>query len=166
MPRSCPRGKIRRASFTKKSHSRRGYVRRDGSRVKRSHVKSTKVGYTCAKDTGAQGRTPSYKKVLPSLGKEISLTKYGYGTHNSELSRHRALANAAKSHGSLKVLRRMNLLRNYQPDAAAKATMADDVRYLSRFHRENKPTLRRSRTSRKSRTSLRKSRRGSRRSRK
>ncbi len=43
--RTCPRGKIRR----------KGYTRKDGTRVKPG----------CVKDTGKPGKTPKSKKVLP-----------------------------------------------------------------------------------------------------
>lgn len=137
--RSCPKGKIRRASYKRKSYERRSR----GSKGKPVvYVKRTKVPSTCVPATGkalSRGRkTPKREKVLPKPGKEVSLSRYGYSTHKSDAARHLALRNAAKDVGDLKILRRINLIRNYQANDEAKRIMSQDVEYMSNFHARNK----------------------------
>jgi len=53
--------------------------------------------------------------LLPKIDntKKASLSKYGYKLSKSTLSRKRALKRAANSKGLLRVMRRVNLIRNY-----------------------------------------------------
>jgi len=53
--------------------------------------------------------------LLPKIdtSKKASLSKYGYKLSKSSLSRKRALKRAARSKGTLRVMRRVNLIRNY-----------------------------------------------------
>jgi hypothetical protein len=53
--------------------------------------------------------------LLPKIdsSEKASLSKYGYKLSKSPLSRKRALKRAAKSKGTLRVLKRVNLIRNY-----------------------------------------------------
>ena len=64
----------------------------------------------------------SYNKIINQYGgqlppidnsKKASLKKYGYKLSKSTLSRKRALKRAAKSKGTLPVLKRINLIANY-----------------------------------------------------
>lgn len=118
----CPSGTIRRRSFQ----------RRAPNSQRRVSVRST-----CVPDTGAPGKTPANRRILPRPGDIISLRKFGYSTHSGDRSRQSSLRRAAERHGSLKVLRRLNLIRNFQPDPEAKEVMSEDVNYMSRFHRRN-----------------------------
>lgn len=55
------------------------------------------------------------KNILPpiSKSKSDSLSKYGYRLSKSPLARRRALKKAARSRGTLSVLKRVNLIGNY-----------------------------------------------------
>ena len=136
---SCPKGKIQRDAYTRRN----------------SKGNLIKVDKTCVPDKGKPGKTPESQKVLPEPGDLISLSKYGYSTSKGVQSRHDALIAATRDFDNLKILRRLNLLRNYQSDAAAKERMSDDVEFMKRTYARSK-----SRGSRKS------SKKGSRRSRK
>ncbi len=132
MPKSCGPGQIRRASYDRKAHSRKSY-RRGSTKVKGSYVDRTHVPSACVKDMGKPGKTPKSKRVLPRPGEKLHLSKYGYATHKAPSERHAALMKAAEKSGEpmLTVLRRLNLLANYQADPRAKAAMREDVDYMS-----------------------------------
>lgn len=123
MAAACPPGKIRRVSFTRT-------VKKTGKKV---HVPSACV--PAKSKTGK--KTPKSKRILPKVGKETKLRKYGYALNKPALSRHRALRKASKKEGSLKVLRHLNLIRNFTPgvtEPANKAKFAKDVEYMSHLH--------------------------------
>lgn len=137
----CPPGRILRKGFTKKAHSRRSYSRRSfkratgtivpATKVRGSYVSRTYVPPTCVPDKGKPGKTPARLRILPKPEKEVSLRRYGYSTHKSEAVRHKALKKASQIHGYHKVLRRLNLLRNFQADPNAKDIMSKDVKFMS-----------------------------------
>jgi len=118
MPASCGRGKIRRNSYRRKN--------------------GTTVKSTCVPDTGAPGKTPKSKRVLPKPDPRYSLKKFGYSTHNTRDERRKALRRASKAYGALPTLRRLNLVRNLQANVNAKQAMDDDVKFLTDFYRELK----------------------------
>lgn len=163
MPASCPRGKIRRVAFNRKAYSRKSYRRSSGTRVRASYVNRSHVPSTCVPDIGAPGKTPASKRILPKPGKEVSLSRFGYGTHRAAQARHQALEKASRAHGGLKVLRRMILLSNFQAHPAAKRTMREDVQFMRKYYAGeqrrqgrmigSRRSQRRSRRSRKSRAS-------------
>lgn len=130
----CPPKTIKRASYVRKSHSRKSYRRSDGTRVSAARVRKTNVNKSCVPDKGKPGKTPESKKILPKPGDDIHLSKYGYHTDLAEETRHKALRSASRSHGSLVILRRLNLLRNYQADVKSKKIMSKDVEYMSSLH--------------------------------
>ena len=174
---SCPKGQIKRSSYTRKGHTRKAYTRSDGTRVKGSYVDRAKVPASCVPDKGAPGKTPSSKKVLPKPGKDISLSRYGYGIHKSKSRRQAALKRAAEKTKPLKVLRRINLLANYQADESNKKAMREDVEFMKKLYeshklKEGRSSRRGSKRSRKGskkssrRKGTRKSKRGSKKSRK
>jgi len=140
--KSCPKGKIRRQSYVKKSHNRRSYVKKDGTRVKGSYVDKTKVKSGCTKDRGMPGKTPKIKRILPKPGEEVSFRKFGYKVNNSDIVRERALSRVVKLFGPLKSLRRLNLLRNYQPrdkeGRRVSRIMSRDVEYLKKKYKNYK----------------------------
>lgn len=135
---SCPKGQIKRSSYTRKGHTRKSYTRKDGTRVRGSYVDRAKVPSGCVEDTGAPGKTPKSKQVLPKPGKEISLSRHGYSVHKSESKRHAALKKAAEKTKPLKVLRRLNLLANYQANDDAKETMREDVEFMKKVYAQHK----------------------------
>jgi len=135
---SCPKGQIRRSSYTRKAHPRKNYKRSDGTHVKHSYVDRTRVPSTCVPDKGAPGKTPSQKRVLPSVGKEKSLRRYGYSTKKSESKRHNALNKASEKYHPLDVLRRLNLIANYTAEPDVEKVLRRDVRYMSKKYKQYK----------------------------
>jgi hypothetical protein len=100
----CKKGEILRKGSVKKSYSRKT------SSGKKVSVKQSRIPSTCVKDVGEPGKGP---KILPPLGDEIHLSKYGYSLKESKQSRQQSLKKASKKHGTLKVLKRTNLIANY-----------------------------------------------------
>jgi len=90
----CKKGEIVRSAYTRK----------DGTRVRA----------TCVKDRGAPGKTPASKRVLPKPVKG-SLGKYGYSNikGTSAIDRRNALIDAVRGEGYATIIRRLNLLSNY-----------------------------------------------------
>ncbi len=136
----CPKGKIERVPYVRKAHSRKAHSRSayktaNGTKVASTYVKGSYVDRTsvpkiCVPDKGKPGKTPLSQHVLPKPGKELSLKRYGYSTDLSKELRQKALMLASKDTDELKVLRRLNLLRNYQADTTAKKRMGDDVEFM------------------------------------
>jgi len=126
--KKCSKGQIKRVSYMRRSYNR-------GS----TKVAATHVPEVCIADRGKPGKGP---KILPKLEKEISLRKYGYDADKSSMARHDALNKATKKHPTLKVLRRLNLIANYQPHDPTgekiKKIMREDVEFLSHKYAEQK----------------------------
>ncbi len=138
---SCKSGQIKRASYSRKAHERKSYSRKSSGRtvkVKSSYVGRTKVPATCVPAKGKAlsrgSKTPTREKILPEIGKEISLRKYGYATNKNTEIRHNALLKASNDLGDLKAMRHLILIRNYQADPKAKEIMSKDVKFLSIAH--------------------------------
>lgn len=81
----CPIGEIKRSSYIRKAYERKAYSKKTSNRkssIKSSYVNRTKVPASCVPAKGKAlkrgSKTPKREQVLPKLGKEISLTKYGY----------------------------------------------------------------------------------------
>jgi hypothetical protein len=104
---SCPKGEIRRSSYKRKS-----YRRNSGKKVSASRVASTCVPAK-GKALSRGSKTPKSERVLPKLGKEISLRKFGYELDKPQQERQNALSRASKTFGTLKVEKRLGLIRNY-----------------------------------------------------
>lgn len=86
-------------------------------------------------------RLPKSRRVLPPISvlKQDSLKKYGYKLSKSTLARRRALKKAARSRGTLQVLKRVNLIGNYSksvPDNYQK--LRSDVEYLKNQYAKEK----------------------------
>lgn len=111
--------------------SRKGYTRKDGTKVKATTY------YT--PDKGEPGRGP---KTLPSISKnpKDSLGQFGYKVSLPFTRRKEALDNAVKIHGALSVLRRLNLIRNYTAEIDNKARLSRDVDYLKSTYAAAKPS--------------------------
>ena len=73
---------------------------------KKSNNKNTSY---CKKDIGKKRKGP---KTLPPISDDISLSRYGYSLSKSDKKRKTSLNKASKKHGTLTVLRRINLIRN------------------------------------------------------
>lgn len=117
----CGPGKILRKGSVKKSHKR---TTKSGKKVS---VKQSRSPAVCIEDVGAPGHGP---KTLPPLGDEIHLSKYGYSLKDTKMSRQKSLKKASKKHGTLKVLKRTNLIANYTAVPENKKKLRDDVEFL------------------------------------
>jgi len=118
MPKSCPPGTIRRASYTRKAHRRS-----NGTSVKGAHVPAS-----CIKDLGKSGKG----KRLFTL-KKGGLRKYGYILSETQDNRRSALINAMDDGMSIGYLwKRLNAIqilhRNTNPKTAKK--IKSDMEWL------------------------------------
>lgn len=102
--RGCPRGYIRRSSYTRKSYTRSPYTRKSGVRVKGSKVSGAKVSSNCIKMRGSHGL-----RVIPKLRKG-ELSKFGYSSSASVAERERALRKAVKAYTAISTFRKLNAL--------------------------------------------------------
>lgn len=139
--KKCAPGYIKRAAYKKKGFERKSYTRTTPSgktvNVKGTHVARSYVGPAC---TPAKGKaiqrgkkTPESEKILPPIREEIQLKKqYGYSTKDTPAKRHKVLKEAMEDFGGLKILQHLNLISNYSADKKAKATLKDDVKYVSK----------------------------------
>jgi hypothetical protein len=88
-----------------------------GSKTNRSNTYRSKTNRSKSKTNRSKSKTnrSKSKNILPpiSKSKEDSLSKYGYKLSKSPLARRRALKKAARSRGTLTVLKRVNLIGNY-----------------------------------------------------
>ncbi len=115
--KKCSKGKIRRKGYTTK--------------------KGTRVKSTCVPDKGKKGKS---KKVLPKPSGKLSLRKHGYSTKKKAKARRASLRKASRQKGEdeLKVLRHLNLIRNYQSNEKTKKVMSSDVKWLSKQYKKSK----------------------------
>lgn len=80
----------------------------------------------------------SSRKLLPRPGDEFHLSDEGYSTLKSKVSRQRSLSRSSKKHGSLTVMRRLNLIRNLSRENKSKSIMKEDVEYMKRLYSKEK----------------------------
>ena len=130
----CKTGEILRDGYHRKAYHRDTYER-NGTIIPASDVSSSYVEPTCVKDMGAPGKG---LKTLPSMRDTIRLTNYGYGIKKSEEKRRAALISAAKDYDMLEILRKLNLIRNYQSIPAIKQIFTRDVNFLKNKYQEEK----------------------------
>ena len=124
-----------------------------GSKTSRSKTSRSKT---------SRSKTNRYKNILPpiSKSKSDSLSKYGYRLSKSPLARRRALKKAARSRGTLSVLKRVNLIGNYSKSVPVNYDkLRADVEFLKDEYAKEKiekiraiyaPKLKRSKTKSKS----------------
>lgn len=134
----CPKGMIKRKGSKRKSHTRKSYTKKNGTNVKAAKVKQSRMGPACTPDKGAPGKGP---KILPPLGDELHLSKYGYSLKDNVQSRHKSLKKASKKHGTLKVLKRTNLIANYTADQDNKKKLRSDVEFLKKEYLHEKERM-------------------------
>lgn len=79
-------------------------------------------------------------KSLPKVTNEISLRKSGYTIRENDQKRHNSLKKASREHGTLTVLKKLNLVRNYNKNKKAEAILSRDVNYVSDMYRQVKRT--------------------------
>jgi len=84
------------------------------------------------------GRTKSGKlKVLPPIdNQDIHLSDYGYSLDKTQAQRKTSLKRASKKEGTLKVLRRLNLIRNYTAVEANKEKMLKDMEFMKKQYKK------------------------------
>ena len=78
-------------------------------------------------------------KVLPpidNLGPHLS--NYGYTIANTEVKRKASLKRASSKEGTLKVLRRLNLIRNYTAVPLNKKKMSKDMEFMKSEYAKEK----------------------------
>jgi hypothetical protein len=112
---SCPKGQIKRASYKK--------------------VGQKRVSSKCIEDMGKPGKGPY---TLPKLSDDMHLSRFGYSLDKPEKQRRLSLKKASKKNKTLKVLRRLNLIRNYTAVAENKKKLSRDVDYMKRLYDEKK----------------------------
>uniref|UniRef100_A0A6G6ABV3 N-acetyltransferase n=1 Tax=Borely moumouvirus TaxID=2712067 RepID=A0A6G6ABV3_9VIRU len=127
----CRSGEILRKGYHRKGFERREFVRSNGTIVPASYIPETYVPPTCVKDMGKPGKGP---KILPTPRGDIHFRDYGYDVHKPDRERQQALIDASNDYNPLTVLRRMNLIRNYQPVPENKERMSRDVEFLSNYY--------------------------------
>jgi hypothetical protein len=82
---------------------------------------------------------PKRPKVLPKLGDEIHLSDYGYSLQKPIKQRRSSLKKASKKVGSLKILRRIGLIRNYSKSVPVNYTkLSKDVDYMKKLYASSK----------------------------
>lgn len=105
--RSCPRGKIRR----------KGYRRKDGTRVKSA----------CVPDKGKPGKTPISERDLPKPKKGHLR---GWHANESASKRHAALKKWVRKTNCKKTIGKLTLLRNISPDRKVDRAAKADAKWL------------------------------------
>lgn len=140
----CGPGQIEKKGYYRKGYQRKSFTKKDGTVIPPTYVSAAIVGPTCIKDVGKPGKGP---KNLPMPGKEIHLSKYGYGIHKSQAQRRAALRAASNDYNTLVILKRLNLLRNFQGIPENKEIFSSDVEYMKKLYskiRRTKPKNKRS----------------------
>lgn len=93
-----------------------------------------------SKSSKKMGRTKTGKlKVLPPIdNQDIHLSEYGYSLDKTQAQRKTSLKRASKKEGTLKVLRRLNLIRNYTAVEANKKKMSKDMEFMKTQYKKSK----------------------------
>ncbi len=82
---------------------------------------------------------PKKAKTLPPINHDISLRKYGYSLQNTKDVRSKSLKRASKSYGTLKVLRHLNLVRNYSSSVPINyKKLSNDVNFMKKEYSRSK----------------------------
>jgi len=117
----CGKGKIKRAGYIRKP-----YQKSDGTMVARSIVNPG-----CVRDMGRPGKTTDKNKTLPKPDPDVHLSNYGYYLDRPKEKRMESLRRASSAYGNLRVLRRVNLIRNLTGDEKNYKKLSNDIKYLS-----------------------------------
>lgn len=81
------------------------------------------------------------KQKLPQPNDDVHLTDFGYKLNKSKMARQKALKHGSSKHGTLTVLRRLNLIRNLTKQGKNKKKLTDDVNYMKKIHRNKKKQI-------------------------
>ncbi len=102
--------------------------------------KSLKLKSSKRSKTTKMGRTKSGKlKVLPPIdNQDIHLSDYGYSLDKTQAQRKTSLKRASKKEGTLEVLRRLNLIRNYTAVESNKKKMSKDMEFMKSQYKKSK----------------------------
>jgi hypothetical protein len=109
--------------------------------VKTKSIKKRSGKKISSKRSIKRFKTNTSNNILPPILKseEDSLTKYGYRLSKSPLARRRALKKAARSRGTLTVLKRVNLIGNYSKSVPTNYDkLRSDVEYLKDVYAKEK----------------------------
>jgi hypothetical protein len=124
------KGKILRKGSIKKAHTR---TLKSGKKIS---VKQSRIPASLISDVGQPGKGP---KTLPKIGNEIHLSNFGYSLKDTKQERQKSLKKASKKHGTLKVLKRTNLIANYsQWNEKNYKKLRQDVEFLKKEYSSKK----------------------------
>ncbi|MEM3061955.1 MAG: hypothetical protein QW303_00215 [Nitrososphaerota archaeon] len=133
--KKCGPGEILKIGYKRHAYYRRPYVRKDGTHVTGAWIPESEVKPTCIRDVGNVGKGP---KTLPRPDSIIHLSDYGYAIRKPTAERHAALRRASRDTNPLLVLKRLNLIRNYQPIPEIKQIFSRDVDYMKKVYAKYK----------------------------
>jgi hypothetical protein len=76
------------------------------------------------------------KNILPKPSDDFHLKSVGYSIKNKKTTRQKSLRKASKKVGSLRVLKRLNLIRNLtKHDTKNKNILSADVDYMKKMYK-------------------------------
>lgn len=79
------------------------------------------------------------KKILPKIDKNISLSSFGYKLSKSDKTRKTSLKRASNEYGTLNILKRVNLIRNYSKSIHDNYNkLSKDVSFLKKEYSKDK----------------------------
>lgn len=123
----CGPDEILRNGFFRRSHIRKSYINKNGTKIPKILVSKSKVNPVCIKNIGKPGKGP---KTLPRPDNKFRLTPFGYAINKSTSERRKALRDASRKYGVKAVYLRLNLLRNYQAIPENKKKFNEDIIYM------------------------------------
>jgi hypothetical protein len=113
--------------------------RKTSQNFKKKTSKPSKKSKISKKSKSSRFSKSGKLKVLPLVDNtNIHLSDYGYSLSKSEKARKTSLKRASKKEGTLPVLRRLNLIRNYTAIDTNKSKMTKDVDYLKKEYKKEK----------------------------
>lgn len=94
---------------------------------------------SASKKASSKTRAKALPKKLPQPSKDVHLGDDGYSVRKSSSARRNALKKASSKHGSLTVLKRLNLIRNLSKNNSKnKKRLSEDVEYMKRKYKREK----------------------------
>jgi hypothetical protein len=97
-------------------------------------IKSSKK----SKKSEKSKKSKSVNRLLPQIDSNIHLSDFGYSLDKTDKTRKTSLKRASKKEGTLLVLRRLNLIRNYTSIKSNKSKMTKDVDFLKKEYKKEK----------------------------
>ena len=99
-----------------------------------------------------RSKARSKSRRLPQPSGNMHITDFGYKLNNNTDTRRRALQLAIRKHGSLTVMKHINLIRNLTDIPKNRKKLSDDVEYLKNVYSRDKKRKNRSKTRSKTRS--------------